>query len=82
MNEAIRMQVSAFVDGELPDNEADLLAKYVEQLLRREPADEARSTPDDDVELSLVHAVKYIGAQRAAVHYRMTKTGSWGRSCG
>jgi negative regulator of sigma E activity len=27
MNEAIRMQVSAFVDGELPDNEADLLLR-------------------------------------------------------
>jgi negative regulator of sigma E activity len=25
MNEAIKMQISAFVDGELPDSEADLL---------------------------------------------------------
>ncbi len=31
MNEAIRMQVSAFVDGELPDNEADLLVRRLSQ---------------------------------------------------
>ncbi len=31
MNEAIRMQVSAFVDGELPDNEAELLVRRLSQ---------------------------------------------------
>lgn len=31
MNEAIKMQVSAFVDGELPDNEADLLVRRLSQ---------------------------------------------------
>ena len=31
MNEAIRMQVSAFVDGELPENEADLLVRRLSQ---------------------------------------------------
>jgi len=31
MNDAIRMQISAFVDGELPDNEADLLLRRMSQ---------------------------------------------------
>ena len=31
MNEALRMQVSAFVDGELPENEADLLVRRLSQ---------------------------------------------------
>lgn len=31
MNEAIRMQLSAFVDGELPDNEKDLLIRRLSQ---------------------------------------------------
>jgi negative regulator of sigma E activity len=31
MNEAIRMQVSAFVDGELPENEAELLVRRLSQ---------------------------------------------------
>lgn len=31
MNEAIRMQLSAFVDGELPDNEAELLLRRLSQ---------------------------------------------------
>jgi len=31
MNDAIRMQISAFVDGELPDNEADLLLRRMTQ---------------------------------------------------
>ena len=31
MNDAIRMQISAFVDGELPDNEADLLLRRMGQ---------------------------------------------------
>lgn len=31
MNEAIRMQISAFVDGELPDSEADLLLRRMSQ---------------------------------------------------
>lgn len=31
MNEAIRMQVSAFVDGELPENETDLLVRRLSQ---------------------------------------------------
>mgnify|MGYP001812219826 CR=1 FL=1 len=31
MNDAIRMQISAFVDGELPDNEADLLFRRMGQ---------------------------------------------------
>ncbi len=41
MNEAIRMQVSAFVDGELPDNEADLLVRRLSQDsgLRRQVAE-------------------------------------------
>lgn len=41
MNEAIRMQISAFVDGELPDSEADLLLRRMSQdaELRREAAD-------------------------------------------
>jgi negative regulator of sigma E activity len=41
MNEAIKMQISAFVDGELPDSEADLLLRRLSQdaALRREAAD-------------------------------------------
>ena len=41
MNEAIRMQVSAFVDGELPDNEAELLVRRLSQdsLLRKQVAE-------------------------------------------
>ena len=41
MNEAIRMQISAFVDGELPDSEADLLLRRMSQdaALRREAAE-------------------------------------------
>lgn len=41
MNEAIKMQISAFVDGELPDSEADLLLRRMSQdpQLRREAAD-------------------------------------------
>lgn len=31
MNEAIRMQLSAFVDGELPENEAELLLRRMSQ---------------------------------------------------
>lgn len=41
MNDAIRMQISAFVDGELPDNEADLLLRRMSQdaELRRKAAE-------------------------------------------
>lgn len=41
MNEAIKMQISAFVDGELPDSEADLLLRRMSQdaELRRAAAD-------------------------------------------
>ena len=41
MNDAIRMQISAFVDGELPDNEADLLLRRLSQdsELRQEVAE-------------------------------------------
>ncbi len=40
MNDAIRMQVSAYVDGELPDNEAELLIRRMSQdvELRQEVA--------------------------------------------
>ena len=31
MNEALKMQISAFVDGELPDNEAELLLRRLSQ---------------------------------------------------
>ena len=31
MNDAIRMQLSAFVDGELPDNEAEMLLRRMSQ---------------------------------------------------
>jgi sigma-E factor negative regulatory protein RseA len=41
MNEAIRMQISAFVDGELPENEAELLLRRMSQdaELRQEVAE-------------------------------------------
>lgn len=41
MNDAIRMQISAFVDGELPDSEADLLLRRMSQdaELRRAAAE-------------------------------------------
>jgi negative regulator of sigma E activity len=41
MNDAIRMQISAFVDGELPDNEAELLLRRMSQdiELRNEVAE-------------------------------------------
>ena len=41
MNEAIRMQISAYVDGELPDSEAELLLRRLSQdaELRREAAE-------------------------------------------
>lgn len=41
MNEAIKMQISAYVDGELPDSEADLLLRRMSQdaELRRVAAD-------------------------------------------
>lgn len=40
MNDAIKMQISAFVDGELPDAEADLLLRRMSQdaTLRRQAA--------------------------------------------
>lgn len=40
MNDAIRMQISAFVDGELPDNESELLLRRLTQdpVLRAEAA--------------------------------------------
>lgn len=41
MNDAIRMQISAFVDGELPDAEADLLLRRMSQdaSLRKQAAE-------------------------------------------
>ena len=41
MNDAIKMQISAFVDGELPDAEADLLLRRMSQdaTLRRQAAE-------------------------------------------
>lgn len=41
MNDAIRMQISAFVDGELPDAEVDLLLRRMSQdsSLRKQAAD-------------------------------------------
>jgi len=41
MNDAIRMQISAFVDGELPENEAELLLRRMSQdvELRRKAAE-------------------------------------------
>ena len=41
MNDAIRMQISAYVDGELPDSEAGLLLRRMSQdpELRREAAE-------------------------------------------
>lgn len=41
MNDAINMQVSAFVDGELPDNESELLLRRLSQdaELRQQAAD-------------------------------------------
>jgi len=41
MNDAIRMQISAFVDGELPDAEADLLLRRMSQdaMLRKQAAE-------------------------------------------
>lgn len=41
MNDAIRMQISAYVDGELPENEAELLLRRMTQdiELRREVAE-------------------------------------------
>ena len=41
MNDAIRMQISAFVDGELPENEAELLLRRMSQdiELRNEVAE-------------------------------------------
>ncbi len=41
MNDAIRMQISAFVDGELPDAEADLLLRRMSQdaALRKQAAE-------------------------------------------
>lgn len=41
MNDAIRMQLSAYVDGELPENEAELLLRRMSQdiELRREVAE-------------------------------------------
>ena len=42
MNDAIRMQLSAFVDGELPENEAEMLVRRMSQdvELRQEVAGE------------------------------------------
>ena len=41
MNDAIKMQISAFVDGELPENEAQLLLRRMSQdkLLRKQAAE-------------------------------------------
>lgn len=41
MNEALKMQISAFVDGELPDNEAELLLRRLSQdaALRQQVAE-------------------------------------------
>jgi len=41
MNEALKMQISAFVDGELPDNESELLLRRLSQdaELRRQVAE-------------------------------------------
>ena len=44
MNEALRLQVSAYVDGELPDNETELLMRRLsqDQVLRELVADYLR----------------------------------------
>ena len=41
MNEALKMQISAFVDGELPDNESELLLRRLSQdaALRQQVAE-------------------------------------------
>ena len=41
MNDALRIQISAFVDGELPDNESELLLRRLSQdaLLRQQVAE-------------------------------------------
>jgi negative regulator of sigma E activity len=41
MNEALKMQISAFVDGELPDNESELLLRRLSQdvLMRQQVAE-------------------------------------------
>jgi len=46
MNEAIRMQVSAFVDGELPENEADLLVRRLSQPKVSAPPKQEEQDPD------------------------------------
>ena len=41
MNEALKMQISAFIDGELPENEAELLLRRLNQdaAMRQQVAD-------------------------------------------
>lgn len=48
MNDKIRMQVSAFVDGELPDNESELLLRRMSQ------DDELRSLVGEYIEIGRV----------------------------
>lgn len=78
MNDAIRMQISAFVDGELPENEAELLLRRMSQdaelrqevseflaigrLMRREPGLAGADRLHERIAAEIDHRPADIGA--------------------
>ena len=78
MNDAIRMQISAFVDGELPENEAELLLRRMSQdaelrqevseflaigrLMRREPGLAGADRLHERIAAEIDHGPADIGA--------------------
>ena len=85
MNEALRMQISAFVDGELPDNESELLLRRLSQdaEMRRQVAEylqigrlirQDREIPGMDQLRNRIAAA--IGEESAAEPVKQTDVGS------
>jgi hypothetical protein len=85
MNEALRMQISAFVDGELPDNESELLLRRLSQDagMRQQVAEylqigrlirHDREIPGTDQMRRRIAAA--IGEERAAAPVERTAVGS------
>jgi negative regulator of sigma E activity len=83
MNDAIRMQISAFVDGELPENEAELLLRRMSQdaelrqevseylamgrLMRREPGLAGADRLHERIAAEIDHGPADIGAAHGDV---------------
>jgi len=61
MNEAIKMQLSAFVDGELPENESELLLRRLSQdaELRQRRTTQRRQVPAHPARDHVGHRAAY-----------------------